>query len=58
VDFAERYECKPVLLGLSLAGNLVKPWDRMEGARLWTLYTVVYIVVASYTAVIEKSFVK
>jgi hypothetical protein len=24
-DFAERDECKPVLLGLSLAGNLVKP---------------------------------
>jgi hypothetical protein len=25
LDFAERDECKPVLLGLSLAGNLVKP---------------------------------
>jgi hypothetical protein len=24
LDFAERDECKPVLLGLSLAGNLVK----------------------------------
>jgi hypothetical protein len=25
LDFAERDECKPVLLTLSLAGNLVKP---------------------------------
>jgi hypothetical protein len=25
LDFAERDECKSVLLGLSLAGNLVKP---------------------------------
>jgi hypothetical protein len=25
LDFYERDECKPVLLGLSLAGNLVKP---------------------------------
>ncbi len=25
LDFAERDECKPVLLGLSLAENLVKP---------------------------------
>ncbi len=24
LDFAERDKCKPVLLGLSLAGNLVK----------------------------------
>jgi hypothetical protein len=25
MDFAERDKCKPVLLGLSLAGNLEKP---------------------------------
>jgi hypothetical protein len=31
LDFAERYQCKPVLLRLSLAGNL---WDQMEGAWL------------------------
>jgi hypothetical protein len=33
-------KCKPVLLRLSLAGNLEKHvslWDRMEGAWLWTL---------------------
>jgi hypothetical protein len=36
LDFAEREKCKPVLLSLSLAGNLEKhPWDRMEGAWLW-----------------------
>ncbi len=39
---AQREKCKPVLLRLSLAGNLVKTtyvplWDRMEGAWLWTL---------------------
>jgi hypothetical protein len=31
-----RYPCKPVLLRLSLVGNLVPPWDRMEGTWLWT----------------------
>jgi hypothetical protein len=32
--FAERDECKAVLLGLSLAGNLEKPL--MKEAWLWT----------------------
>jgi hypothetical protein len=33
LDFAERDKCKPVLLRLSLAGNLEKPlWDRIKGA--------------------------
>jgi hypothetical protein len=44
LDFAERDECKPVLLGLSLAGNVVKPllslygteW-RERGYELWRL---------------------
>ncbi len=44
LDFAEREECKPVLLGLSLAGNLENHlWDRMERAWLWyqtTLCTI------------------
>jgi hypothetical protein len=26
LDFSERDECKPVLLGFSLAGNLEKPF--------------------------------
>jgi hypothetical protein len=41
--FAERDQCKPVLLRLSLAENLEKNhlhmfplWDRMEGAWLFT----------------------
>ncbi len=37
-DFAERYQCKPVLLRLSLAGNLDKPL--LEGSWLWTLCAV------------------
>ncbi len=41
-DFAERDKCKPVLLRLSLAGNLDKPLmylfgtEWTEGAWLWT----------------------
>ncbi len=39
-DFNEMDQCKPILLGLSWAGNPVKPlvslWDRMEGAWLRT----------------------
>jgi hypothetical protein len=31
--FAERDKCKPVLLGLSLAGNLVKPLLSLYGAE-------------------------
>jgi hypothetical protein len=31
LDFAERDECKTVLLGLSLAGNLVKPLLSLYG---------------------------
>ncbi len=33
LDFAERDECKPVLLGLSLAGNLVKPIMSLYGTE-------------------------
>jgi hypothetical protein len=39
--FCRRDKFKPVLLRLSLAGNLEKPctyvplWDEMEGAQLW-----------------------
>jgi hypothetical protein len=37
VDFAERDKCKPVLLRLSLAGNLEKPiLSRIERSWLWT----------------------
>ncbi len=32
-DFAEIYQCKPVLLGLSLAGNLVKPLLSLYGTE-------------------------
>jgi hypothetical protein len=31
--FAERYECKQVLLGLSLAGNLVNPLISLYGTE-------------------------
>jgi hypothetical protein len=31
--FAERNKCKPVLLGLSLAGNLVKPLLSLHGTE-------------------------
>ncbi len=31
LDFAEIDQCKPVLLGLSLAGNLVKPLLSLYG---------------------------
>ncbi len=31
--FAERDKCKPVLLGLSLAGNLVKPLMSLYGTE-------------------------
>jgi hypothetical protein len=38
LDSAEREKCKPVLLSLSLAGNLENHlWDRMEGAWLYGL---------------------
>ncbi len=33
MDFAEIYQCKPVLLGLSLAGNLVKPLLSLYGTE-------------------------
>ncbi len=33
LDFSERDECKPVLLGLSLAGNLVKPLKSLYGTE-------------------------
>jgi hypothetical protein len=33
MDFAERDESKPVLLGLSLAGNLVKPLLSLYGTK-------------------------
>jgi hypothetical protein len=32
-DFSERDECKPVLLGLSLVGNLVKPLISLYGTE-------------------------
>ncbi len=46
--FAERDKCKPVLMRLSLAGNLEKPqWDRMDGAwlgyGLGGLYNAVHV---------------
>jgi hypothetical protein len=31
LNFAERDECKPVFLGLSLAGNMVKPFIFLYG---------------------------
>ena len=33
LDFAEIDQCKPVLLGLSLAGNLVKPLLSLYGTE-------------------------
>ncbi len=33
LDFAEIDQCKPVLLGLSLAGNLVKPFLSLYGTE-------------------------
>jgi hypothetical protein len=33
MDFSERGECKPVLLGFSLAGNLVKPLLSLHGTE-------------------------
>jgi hypothetical protein len=33
MDFAEIGQCKPVLLGLSLAGNLVKPLLSLYGTE-------------------------
>ncbi len=33
LDFAERDKCKPVLLRLSLAGNLEKPLMSLYGTR-------------------------
>jgi hypothetical protein len=33
LDFAERYKCKPVLLRLSLAGNLEKPLMSLYGTE-------------------------
>ncbi len=51
LDFTEKDECKPVLLGLSLAGNLVKPllslygteW-RERGYGLWPLLLLQKII--------------
>jgi hypothetical protein len=34
-NFAERDERKPVILGLSLAGNLVKPLLSLYGGTEW-----------------------
>jgi hypothetical protein len=33
LDFAERHKCKPVLLSLSLAGNLEKPLMSLYGTK-------------------------
>ncbi len=33
MDFVERYKCKPVLLRLSLAGNLEKPLISLYGTE-------------------------
>jgi hypothetical protein len=33
LDFSERDECEPVLLGLSMAGNLVKPLLSLHGTE-------------------------
>jgi hypothetical protein len=49
LDFTEIEQCKPVLLGLSLAGNLVKPLLSLYGAewreRGYGLGTVQWITI-------------